>query len=489
MRLAGLRSEAAAADALRLLPPEQLAELMRLAELVDVPPGTSQRRFRAAARDKGVLQQVDRLADWLSIIRRVERNAAAAGGVTEHTGTALRRLLETGWRRAQLADLVDAVPGGRLADWFLALTKLSPQQVQRLGAQGLQSLAYSSRALKLVGEGGAAAYVAASERLRGNTAAIDSTLQGLELRRAEIDDPAAYQRLLDRIAAGEAGAFEELAQRISKAAGTALDRLRQGRRQLREELDESEELIQRLRRTGRAKEAAQRLAERDRLAARIGELGDKELDGLEQLARLGESTGGVNWESALDLPAADRAELLTLFADVAGRMSHGNLAGIEDVMRSLLERNVSRAGQFEFAVQGSWGQLYAARTLITEFGATALEFEAPRPNRVVDIVATLPGRGQVTVEVKTNLEGEASFNEPQVIRDLAVHAATGYDDLLYLYHPEVAGQLPAVGQKMLQLFDQPALRGLLEAGGLDVATVKAAFQRWLAAGNPRAYRR
>jgi hypothetical protein len=488
MRLAGLRSEAAAADALRLLPPEQLAELMRLAELVDVPPGSSQRRFRAAARDKGVLQQVDRLADWLSIIRRVERNAAAVGGVTEHTGVALRRLLETGWRRAQLADLVDAVPDGRLADWLLALTKLRPEQVQRLGAQGLQSLAYSPRALKLVGEGGAAAYVAASDRLLGNARAIDSLLQGLELRRAEVDDPAAYQRVLDRIAAGEAAAFEELAQRISKAAGTALDRLRAGRSQLHEELEESEELIQRLRRARRTKEAAQRATERDRLAARISELGDKELDGLEQLARLGESTGAVNWESALDLPAADRAELLTLLDDVAGRLSQGNLDGIEDVVRNMLERYVGKAGQFEFAVQGSWGQMYAARTLISEFGATALEFEAPRPGRVVDIVATLPGRGQVTVEVKTNLEGEASFVERQVISDLALHASTGYEDLLYLYHPDVAGQLPGVGQKMLLLFDQPALRGLLEAGGLDVAAAKATFQRWLAAGNLRPYR-
>ncbi|HYY81167.1 MAG TPA: hypothetical protein VFD04_18595 [Actinomycetes bacterium] len=490
LRVAGLRDRAGAASALRLLPPEQLSELMRLAELVDVPENVTYKLFRAAARDKGVLQQVDRLADWLSLARRVDKKAAAGGGLSEHTTAALGRLLETGWGRKQLAGLVDAVPTGQLADWSLALTKLRPDQVQRLGAGGLETLAYSNRALRFIADGGADAYLSVADRAHGNARAIDSLLQGLELRKAEVTDPAEYQRLLDRVAAGEPGAFEELGQRISKAAGAALDRLRQGRRQLQEELEESEELIQRLRQQGNATEAAQRTAERDRLAASIGELGDKELNGLEQLARLGEETGGVNWESALDLPPADRAELLTLFDDVAGRLPHGSLDGLDSVMRSLLERQPTKTGRFDFAVQGSWGQLYAARTLITDprFGATALEFESPRPGRVLDMVANLPGRGPVTVEVKTNLGAEASFAERQVLSDLATHARSGYDDLLYLYHPDVAGQLPEVGQRMLALFDQPALQELLRAGGVDVAKAKAAFQAWLKAGNLGTYR-
>jgi hypothetical protein len=487
MRLAQLRDEAAAANALRLLPSEQVSELVRLAELLDLPPGRSQKVFREAARKQGVLEQVDRLADALSIARRMERKASRAGGVTEHTAPALRRLLETGWKRSQLAALVEGVTGGQLADWSLALTRLRPEQVQRLGPQGLESLAASTRALRFVAEGGGDAYVSLSDRAHGNARAIDSLLQGLELRRAELADPAEYRRLLDRVAAGDPGAFEELGQRISKAAGAALDRLRRGRDQLLEELEESEELIGRLRKEGKATEAAQRLAERDRLAAAIGELSDKELDGLEQLARLGEETGGVNWEWALDLPPADRADLLTVFGNVAGRLPHGNLTGLEGVMRNLLERMASKAGRFDFAVQGSWGQLYAAHTLISRFGATALEFEVPQPGRVVDIAANLPGRGRVSVEVKTNLEGVASFKENQIVDDLASHARTGYNDLLYLYHPDVANQLPEVGQRMLQLFDQPVLQGLLKAGGVDVAKAKAAFQAWLAAGNLRPY--
>ena len=64
--------------------------------------------------------------------------------------------------------------------------------------------------------------------------------------------------------------------------------------------------------------------------------------------------------------------------------------------------------------------------LITEFGATRLTFEVSRPGRVIDIVADIPGRGRISVEVKTNLAGEASFVERQVRDDLAVHASTGY---------------------------------------------------------------
>jgi hypothetical protein len=489
VRLAELRDEVAAARALRLLPAEQLSEMARLAELLNVPKGASLKAFRAAAKGKGVMGEVSRIADALSLARRFERRAAAVGGVTEEMAAALRRLLDTGWGRKRLAGLVDAVPQQRLAEWSRALRLLRPEQVERLGAQGLQTLAYSPRSLRFIGEAGGDAYLSALSRFRGDTRAVEQVLQGLELSRAEIGNPAEFQRLLDRIAAGEAGAYTELAERVSKAAEAALERLRKGgRRQLLEELEEFEEAGRRLRRQRRPAEAARQLAARDRLAAQLGELGDKELDGLEQLARLAEDRGGFNWEVALDLPSSDRADLLTLVDDVAGRLPHGNLAGLEDVLRNLLERQVRKAGRVEFAVQGSWGQLYAARTLIEDFGATALEFEAVRPHRTVDVVANLPGRGRISVEVKTNLAEEASFVERQLLRDLTEHARSGYADLLYLYHPDVAGQLPELGQRMLQLFDQSELRRLLRARGLDPDNARRAFEGWLKAGNLRTYK-
>jgi hypothetical protein len=89
--------------------------------------------------------------------------------------------------------------------------------------------------------------------------------------------------------------------------------------------------------------------------------------------------------------------------------------------------------------------------------------------------------------VKTNLAGEASFIERQVLNDLAEHARTGYSDLIYLYNPASADQLPAIGQRMLQLFDHPELQRLLKVPGIDPSTAKAAFEGWLRAGNLRTY--
>jgi hypothetical protein len=488
VRLAGLRDQAAAAGALRLLPEQQVAEMVRFANLLDVPENATARAFRAEAAAKGASREVQQFADALSLARRIERRAGAPGSVTPEMTSALPKLIEAGWSRRGLGSLIDAVPRRRLTDWSRVVSQLRPEQIQRLGTRGLQDLAYSPRSLSFAAEAGGDAYLTVLGRSRGDMRAVEEVLQGLALRKAEIADPAEYQQLLDRIAAGEATAYEEMGRRVSQAAWTALGRLRAGgRRQLREALEEFEEYAGQLRRQGRAAEAAAQLTARDRLAARIGELADKELDGLEHLARM-DQTGDVDWNAALDLPPADRGELLRLVDDVAGRLSARNLADIDAVLRAILQRGVSRAGQLESAFQGGWGQLYAARTLISDYGAMALAFEVDRPGRVVDIVADIPGRGRISVEVKTNLAGAASFVEPQMVNDLATHARSGYTDLLYLYHPASASELPGVGQRMLQLFDTSELNTLLRDHGVDPATAKAAFGAWLSAGNLRTYR-
>jgi hypothetical protein len=489
VRMAGLLDEVAAARALRLLPEERVSGMVRLAELLDLPKGGTGKALRAAARNKGVLGEVQQLADALSLARRLERRAAKIGGVSEEMAAAFRRLLDTGWQRKRLAALLDAVPEAHLAAWSRALTMLRYEQLERLGIGGLEALAYSPRSLAFVAEAGGDAYLTALVRFRGDTRAVEGVLQGLELRKAEIGNPAEYQRLLDQIAAGEPAAYQAVAQRISKAAEAALDRLRGGgRRQLLGELTEFEEAAERLQRQGRAAEAAERLAVRDRLAAQIGELGDRELDGLEQLARISEERGLVNWEAALDLAPKDRADLLTLVGDLTGRVPLRNLDGIEELLPTILERRVGTAGQLELAVQGSWGQLYAARTLIDDYKATSLTFEVwEGPNRRLDIVADLPDLGKVSVEVKTNLAGAASVIETEIRRDLVRHAATDYRQLLYLYHPNSAGELDTVRRQMQAIFDTPELQRALVEAGQDPVRARGALERWLK-DNPRTYR-
>jgi hypothetical protein len=464
-KLAAFTDEAAAARALHLLAPEHLAELARLAELVELPAGASAADLRAAAAARNALPQVRRLADALSLAGRFERRAAAAGGLTEDLTAALRRLLDTGWRPGRLAELVDAVPAQRLGEWSRALALLRPEQVEALGVRRLQALAEWPASLTFVAESGGDVYLTLLRRYDGDARAADALLQTVARRRAEIGGPARYQELLDRLARGEAAAVEDLSRRTAEAFAV---RLRAGgRRELLAMLAEFEE--------------AGRLVERDRLVAELAALGDREVSGLEHLARIAERED-VDWIRALDLPAADRRDLLTVVDDIAGGLPPGNLSGLGDVMRGTLQHGTANA------LQGGWGELYAVRTVIEDLGATAVDLQVPRHRRVLDIWAELPGRGRVSVEVKTNLTGAATFDREQIVKDLARHAGTGYTDLMYLYHPNVAGELPSVGERMLVLFDHPDLANALTAAGHDVTAARAAFRQWLTSGNLRVYR-
>ncbi|WP_202637710.1 hypothetical protein [Bailinhaonella thermotolerans] len=479
--LARLQDATAAAQALRLLPQHHLAEAVRLAELLDVPAGTKGAALRRLARSRDVLPEVDRLADALSLARRFERRMGSRGGVTEDMTAALARLLETRLERRVLADMVDRVPSARLDEWSRAVSRMRPEHIERLGTDRVKALAYWPRAMSFITEAGGDVYVTLLRRAGGDARAVDGLLHAVELRRAELPDPAAYQRLLDRLAAGEAAAFEELAGRLSRAAEAARGRIA-GRRHIMAVLTEYEEGAAELRKRGQAAQAAERLAEAERFAAQVGELTDRELSGLEEIARLAEDIG-FDWVDALELPRADRAHLLTLVDDIFRRLPRDRVTGMGEVLLGVLG---PEGGWRQF--QGGWGELYAARTLVEDFGATALDFQKPRPNRVVDIVADLPGRGRVSAEVKTNITGSGRVVAEQLVKDLVAHAPTGYADLLYLYHPNKAGELPEIRQRMLGICDSAEAAQALAAAGHDPAAARAAFRAWLDAGNPRVYR-
>lgn len=481
-RLAELRDLEAAAQALRLLPESYLAELTRLAETLEVPAGAAPRALRRLAAQHNALPQVERLADALSLARRFERQAATVGGVTEEMAAALTRLLETGFDRPTLRKLVGGVPPRALESWSRAVGRLGADRLRRLGAGALRELADRPRALTLIAESGGDVYFALLNRGHG-AEAVDALLRALELRRGELPDPAAYQRLLDRIAAGEGAAFEELAGRLRSATESAVARLRTGgRRRLLAELAELEEEAADARRTGEHAMAAQVIAKREQLAVRLDDLTDRQLSGAEEIARLARET--YDWQDVWRFPAAGRDDLLEVVGELTERLGNRQLDGLQHPLRTLLaERGTGNV------FQGTMGELYAARTLAAEFHATALEFQRPRPGRRVDIIAELPGRGRVSVEVKTNLTGPAGYLRTQLVNDLVAHAPTGYTDLLYLYHWDSAGELTALGERMIRVFDDPEVLRALTAAGHDPAAARAAFRAWLDAGNPRTYLR
>ena len=152
----------------------------------------------------------------------------------------------------------------------------------------------------------------------------------------------------------------------------------------------------------------------NRRVTELARLTDQELDGLGQIARLLPESQYVDWGDTLDTvnswTAAARAEVLGVIADIGPHTIAGpnTFAGLDEVLRGIFRRGGQ--GGPQTSVQGGWGQLYAARTLVRA-GATNLRFELTENvsgmRRDVDIVAEMGGR-TVRVEVKTNLPSPAA---------------------------------------------------------------------------------
>jgi hypothetical protein len=490
-RAAHVSEEARIARAVELLPERHLGLLRRIAETADLPGGASLDALRAAlAAERDLAAGVDELRDVLAVAARIEAKAAEAGGVTSRTAEGFHALLaHSPWDRAEMIDLLDRVPAARLDEFLHTMTFVRPEHFSRFGLQAFRELAEHPRAMALVREAGSGLLDTAFGASGRSWEGLERFLDGLAARRARGADPAEYQRLLDRLARGDAAAFEEVADarhaeqvaeaaRAGQTAEYGLSRLRRGRHdRVIETLDEM------------AEEGSH--AARSEYASRLARLTDKELDGLEQVARWEPSNAPHDWRDILDTlhewnPAA-RSDFLRVMADVGPHTT----AGLDDVLSSIFARSVDQAGADLATVQGGLGQLYAGRTLIERYGARNLRFEITEITdglrRDVDILID-SASGPMRVEVKTNLGGVPSFDEGQILKDLAGHASTHYNGLLYLYHPSVPREaLQHVGARMLDLFDGPELQRLLRSRGIDGNRTRWDLQQWLSRGGVAHY--
>jgi hypothetical protein len=411
-------------------------------------------------------------------------------------------LCQSGLERDALIRLIEKIPSERLGEFFHAMLMVRPDHLARWGETGLAELARHPRALQFTRRAGGDVVDAVGrqaglwgeaglptnvwDRARGSTAAwdrVDRIFEGLDAART--GDPQAYQNLVIRISQGERSAFEEVleslhgrrlasAEQAGDLARYGASRLEgQARRYLRKELDEI---------------AAHNPSLMRSRAEQLARLPEKQLDGLEQLAKL--ASDRYDWAWVLDqFPAAQRADLLEPLADVGPICIRPGVSdgGLDAVVKGIIGRNARKADRVVSGVQGSWGQLFAGQTLARR-GATRLEFEVSGGalRRDADIVATIGGR-EVKVEVKTNLESAASRNLEQIRRDLVNHAAADYQDLLYMYHPDDAPTLPGIGRTMLRQLDEPAVRSAFSQRGLDLPKARAALQRWIDAGGLTTY--
>jgi hypothetical protein len=210
--LAGLIDEARLLHAVELLPDEHVRLLQRLAREVNLPEGATVEALQAVLRQsRNLRQSADQLSDVLAVVGRVEALAERAGGMTEAIRAGLHAMLRHGrWNRAEALRLIDQIPASQLTEFMHTMTFVPPDRFARWGAAALSDLTRHPRALGLIREGGADLLDVLHDRL-GHWAEIDTFLEALARKRAEIGDPAAYQRLLERLRAREATAFFEVA--------------------------------------------------------------------------------------------------------------------------------------------------------------------------------------------------------------------------------------------------------------------------------------
>jgi hypothetical protein len=468
--LAKVGEAARLARVVELLPAEHAALITKLAREVHLGEGAGIEALRAAVAGKPeLLRAVDEVGDAMAVAGRLEARAAEVGGVTADMVSGLQRLLrDSGWDRATLTQLIDDVPAGRLDEFMHALGFVEPAAFRRWGPETFRALGQRPRHLRLIREAGSDVFEASLRRHHGDWSAMERFIDGLEAERLRIADPAEYQRLLDRLRQGDARAFDAIDDAfhgqqlgVAGAAGRrpayALERIQRGNhRNLLGEIDQIENPVV-----------------RDRFLDQLADLTDRELRGMDEVVRQNKIGGTQDWaDLLLELPAADRRSVLELVAEVGPRTTEG----LDLALRRMLEFGA-------MDIQGGIGQLLAARTMMRRFPGRSLRFEVSQVRREIDIVVdgTLP----IHVEVKTNLAGSASFSKNQVVKDLVTHAGNHYDDLIYLYHPSVRGELPSIGDRMLRLFGDattPPDAELVRAfqnWNLNLGQARADFQRWL----------
>ena len=218
-------------------------------------------------------------------------------------------------------------------------------------------------------------------------------------------------------------------------------------------------------------------AQRDRYARGLAALSERELDGLQQIARLPDERVSLvgSIDDILAFEPQLRRDLLESIADVAPH-ADDSLGG---VIHGILQRTRRGDQPMLSGVQGSLGQLYAARHAIRTLGATNLTFEVRLAGRQVDIQATIGGT-RVDIEVKTPVLGPGFFTPGELMIDLVQYARGGYRGLRYLYPPDV--DVAGLRARMRAYFDEREVRRGLAGLGIKKEDAEQAFDAWFAGG-------
>lgn len=464
-RLAGLlEAERAAfasvdevAELLSHLPEDDVRRLGRLLSTTEIEEGETLADLAARNSELHAAAQ-----DAVTKAELLKTIAAKAGGLSEEIAGAFRALIgRNGLELAVAQRVVRAIPEGEGARFAATLRRVP---MGRLAADRrtllLEMLASSPRRMDAVARLGFETFGSVWRRTGGGFEAIDgyvTVLEEMERRFAAEGRQAEYRRLLDGLELNDPAAWLEVEteHRVQKGQAAISGWLAVAKGSPRAQAG-----LDRLLRGGHDNVVSNMLVREYENVVRgqleqIAELTEHQVDGLAAVKRIEVDLNGDiggQWLEVLDLPSRFRDPMLDLVADIERSVD----GGLDLAIKRAVTGN-------RHDIQGTLGHLFAARTLRNRFPGARLTFELPAARREIDIQLSFMGR-KIDVEVKTNLALEPSVNNAQIYEDLGRHMGDHWDDMLYLYAPQQAGNTAAVERAMLRSLERLHREGKLPVG-------------------------
>jgi len=208
--MAGFTEEARAARLVEHLADRELASLARIAERAKLAEGAGADALRVAVRaDRVLAKETDDLTSALQLLGHFEDKLG--GTIGPEAAAGIRHMLEnSSWSWERRLRLADRVPAENAEEFLRALRKVEPRQFRSWGSAVFEGIAERPKGIRFLGEVGGEIYESAFNRTGASWPSFERFIDGVAIRKAELDNPAEYQKLLDRLARHDATAFEDV---------------------------------------------------------------------------------------------------------------------------------------------------------------------------------------------------------------------------------------------------------------------------------------
>jgi hypothetical protein len=206
--LAEISEEAKIARLAEHLTDRQLEALARIAEHANLPEGAGAEALKLALKsDRALAAEADALASALKVLGKVEEKLGGKIGAEAAAG--LRRLMEHApWSWEEALRFADRLPAENAEELLKALRNVEPKHFRTWSVEAFETLAQRPKAIRFLGEVGSDVFEKTFSKTGQSWQSYERFLEGVELYKAELGNPADYQRFLDRLAANDATAFE-----------------------------------------------------------------------------------------------------------------------------------------------------------------------------------------------------------------------------------------------------------------------------------------